>query len=167
MKRVGIIGCGRIAEQGHLPGYAELAGRIAVVAVADPAAERRDLLGDRFQIPPDSRYAEYRDLLARDDLDYVDICLPHHLHHAATIAAAEAGHNILLEKPLAANEDEALAMIAAVEKAGVVFSLIHNYSRQAVPGRVLELVHAGAIGTPYSGAIRRVRQLSLPGHGGL
>ena len=149
MKRVGIIGCGRIAEQGHLPGYAELAGRIAVVAVADPAAERRDLLGDRFQIPPDSRYAEYRNLLARDDLDYVDICLPHHLHHAATIAAAEAGHNILLEKPLAANEDEALAMIAAVEKAGVVFSLIHNYSRQRVPSRVLELVHAGAIGTPY------------------
>ena len=149
MKRVGIIGCGRIAEQGHLPGYAELAGRISVVAVADPAAERRDLLGERLGVPQEARYAEYLDLLARDDLDYVDICLPHHLHHAATIAAAEARHNILLEKPIAANEDEALAMIAAVEKAGVVFSLIHNYSRQAVPGRVLELVHAGAIGTPY------------------
>ncbi len=149
MKRVGIIGCGRIAEQGHLPGYVELADRIDVVAVADPAAERRDLLGDRLHIPSASRYVEYRDLLARDDLDYVDICLPHHLHHAATIAAAEAGHNILLEKPIAANEAEALEIIAAVEQADVVFSLIHNYSRQAVPGRVLELVHAGAIGTPY------------------
>ena len=167
MNRVGIIGCGRIAEQGHLPGYAELAGRISVVAVADPAAERRDLLGERLGVPQEARYAEYCDLLAHDDLDYVDICLPHHLHHAATIAAAEAGLNILLEKPIAANEDEALAMIAAVEKAGVVFSLIHNYSRQrcarprAGTGARRRNRHA------LSGAIRRVRQLSLPGHGGL
>ncbi len=149
MKRVGIIGCGRIAEQGHVPGYVELADRITVAAAADPAAARRDLVGERLGVPQAARYADYADLLARDDLDYVDICLPHHLHHAATIAAARAGHNILLEKPLAAREDEALEMIAAVEQAGVTFSLIHNYARQAVPGRVLELVHAGAIGTPY------------------
>lgn len=149
MKRVGIIGCGKIAERGHLDGYTELADRISVAAVADPAAERRDLLGGHFRVPPEARYADYRDLLARDDLDFVDICLPHHLHHPATLAAAEAGLNILLEKPIAAREDEALEMIAAVEKAGIVFSLIHNYSRQAVPSRVVELVHAGAIGAPY------------------
>lgn len=149
MKRVGIIGCGQIAARGHQSGYEALADRISVVAVADPAAERRDLLGGRFNVPADGRYADYRDLLARDDLDFVDICLPHHLHRPATLAAAAAGHNILLEKPIAAREDEALEMIAAVEKAGVVFSLIHNYSRQPVPARVLELVRAGAIGSPY------------------
>ena len=149
MKRVGIIGCGQIAARGHLEGYTALADRISVVAVADPAAERRDLLGDHFQIPAEARYADYHELLARGDLDFVDICLPHHLHHPATLAAAAAGHNILLEKPIAARENEALEMIAAVEKAGIVFSLIHNYSRQSVPARILELVHAGAIGTPY------------------
>ena len=149
MKRVGIIGCGQIAARGHQSAYTELADRINVVAVADPAVERRDLLGDQFKIQPEARYADYRDLLARDDLDFVDICLPHHLHHPATLAAADAGHNILLEKPIAAREDEALEMIDAVEKAGIVFSLIHNYSRQTVPARVVELVHAGAIGTPY------------------
>ena len=149
MKRVGIIGCGQIAARGHQSGYGELADRISVVAVADPAAERRGLLGDRFQIPAPARYDDYRDLLARDDLDFVDICLPHHLHHPATLAAAAAGHNILLEKPIAAREDEALEMIAAVEQAGIVFSLIHNYSRQSVPARILELVHGGAIGSPY------------------
>ena len=149
MKRVGIIGCGQIAARGHQSGYEELADRISVVAVADPAAERRDLLGSHFKVSADGRYADYRDLLARDDLDFVDICLPHHLHHPATLAAAAAGHNILLEKPIAAREDEALEMIDAVEKAGIVFSLIHNYSRQPVPARVLELVRAGAIGSPY------------------
>ena len=149
MKRVGIIGCGQIAARGHLSGYKELADRISVVAVADPSGERRDLLGDHFQIPAEARYDDYHHLLARDDLDFVDICLPHHLHHPATLAAAAAGHNILLEKPIAAREDEAREMIAAVEKAGIVFSLIHNYSRQGVPARILELVHAGAIGTPY------------------
>ena len=149
MKRVGIIGCGNIAARGHREAYAKLADRITVAAVADPAAERRDLLGDEFAVSADARYADYHDLLARDDLDYVDICLPHHLHHPATLAAAAAGHNILLEKPIAAREDEALEMIAAVEQAGIVFSLIHNYSRQSVPARLVELVHAGAIGTPY------------------
>lgn len=149
MKRVGIIGCGHIAARGHQSAYGDLADRITVAAVADPAPERRDLLGDNCHVPPEARHADYRDLLARDDLDFVDICLPHHLHHPATLAAAEAGVNILLEKPIAAREDEALEMIAAVEKAGVVFSLIHNYSRQTVPASVVELVHAGAIGTPY------------------
>lgn len=149
MKRVGIIGCGQIAARGHQSAYTELSDRISVAAVADPAAERRDLLGGHFEVPPEARYADYRDLLARDDLDFVDICLPHHLHHPATLAAAEAGLNILLEKPIAAQEDEALEMIAAVEEAGIVFSLIHNYSRQSVPARIVELVHAGAIGKPY------------------
>ncbi len=149
MKRVGIIGCGQIAARGHQSAYTALADRLSVVAVADPAVERRDLLGEQFQIPAESRYDDYHELLGRDDLDFVDICLPHHLHHPATLAAAEAGHNILLEKPIAAREDEALEMIAAIEKAGIVFSLIHNYSRQSVPARVVELVHAGAIGTPY------------------
>ncbi len=149
MKRVGIIGCGQIAARGHQSAYQELADRITVVAVADPAAERRDLLGGHFKVPADGRYADFRDLLARDDMDFVDICLPHHLHRPATLAAAAAGLNILLEKPIAAREDEALEMIAAVEQAGVVFSLIHNYSRQPVPARVLELVRGGAIGSPY------------------
>lgn len=149
MKRVGIIGCGHIAARGHQSAYGDLADRITVAAVADPAPERRDLLGDNCHVPPEARYPDYRDLLARDDLDFVDICLPHHLHRPATLAAAEAGVNILLEKPIAAKEDEALEMIAAVQKAGVVFSLIHNYSRQSVPARLVELVHAGAIGAPY------------------
>ncbi len=149
MQRVGIIGCGRIAHEGHAPAYQELADRVTVVAVADPAAERRSLLGDFFKLPATARHAEYRDLLARADVDFVDICLPHHLHREASVAAAAAGKHILLEKPIAASEADALAITAAVQQAGVTFSLIHNYTRQPVNGRVLELVRAGVIGQPY------------------
>ncbi|NTV43424.1 MAG: Gfo/Idh/MocA family oxidoreductase, partial [Syntrophobacteraceae bacterium] len=66
-------------------------------------------------------FARYEDLLDRKDIEAVVITLPNHLHHSAALAAARAGKHILLEKPMALNTGEALAMAAEAKRRGVCF----------------------------------------------
>ena len=72
---------------------------------------------------------DWRKLIARKDIDAVDICTPNNLHKEIAIAAAQAGKAILCEKPLAMNAAEGAEMVAAVEKAGVPNIVWYNYRR--------------------------------------
>lgn len=115
--RVALIGCGGISGA-HAAAYGKLGSGIAkVTATADSArqlAERRAAaLGAAFST------SDYQDAIARDDVDAVDICLPHHLHAEAAIAAARAGKHVLVEKPMACSMVECRAMVQAAEQAGV------------------------------------------------
>ena len=68
-------------------------------------------------------------LIARSDIDAIDICTPNDTHAEIAIAAAEAGKMVLCEKPLARTVAEAQPMVAAVEKAGVKNTVWYNYRR--------------------------------------
>src|ERR1700746_996015 len=72
---------------------------------------------------------DWRRLLARKDIDLVDICTPNNTHAEIAVAAAQAGKMILCEKPLAMNGPEGLKMVEAVEKAGVANMAWYNYRR--------------------------------------
>ncbi|HEX2524154.1 MAG TPA: Gfo/Idh/MocA family oxidoreductase [Terriglobia bacterium] len=72
---------------------------------------------------------DWRKLVARKDIDAIDICVPNNLHREIAVAAAGAGKMILCEKPLAMNSQEGAEMIAAVEKAGVANIVWYNYRR--------------------------------------
>jgi predicted dehydrogenase len=89
---------------------------------------------------------DWREVVARPDIDLVDICTPGDTHHEIAIAAAEAGKTVFCEKPLANTVAEAEAMLAAVQRHGVVHMVCHNYRR--VPAIVLakRLIDAGEIG---------------------
>ena len=80
---------------------------------------------------------DWRELVARDDIDLVDICVPNRLHCEIATAAAAAGKMILCEKPLALNVAEARQMVDAVEAAGVPNMVSFNYRR--VPAVALAL----------------------------
>ncbi|CAN5641912.1 Gfo/Idh/MocA family oxidoreductase [soil metagenome] len=90
--------------------------------------------------------SDWRDVVARDDVDVIDICVPTNLHAEVAIAAAEAGKHIFCEKPLSRTSAEARAMLAAATDAGVVHYLNHNYRR--VPAIMLakRLIDDGFVG---------------------
>jgi len=90
---------------------------------------------------------DWRDVVARDDIDIVDVSTPGDSHAEIAIAAARAGKAVFCEKPLANSVREAERMLAAVERAGVTHMICHNYRR--VPAVVLakRLIDAGEIGT--------------------
>jgi predicted dehydrogenase len=147
--RAGIIGCGRIVEEGHLPAFEALLDRVRVVAISDPVEARLELIGEALNVPESGRYTDYHDMIRRDDLDFVDLALPHFLHEEVIVACAKAGITILTEKPLTTSVESADRIVAALDETGTKLCVIHNYRHQPASAKALELVRAGKIGKPF------------------
>ena len=116
------------------------------VAVADPTPERLELGRATAGLAPSDAYADYRDVIARDDVGVVDVCVPPHVRREIVIAAARAGKHILSEKPLATVPADAAAMVDEARKAGVTLGLVHNYLFQPEIILARELIRSGALG---------------------
>ena len=89
---------------------------------------------------------DWRKLVARKDIDLVDINLPNDMHQEVAIAAAKAGKMILCEKPLARTGPEALKMVQAVERAGVANMVSYNYRRIPAVTLAKQLIDEGRLG---------------------
>ncbi|MEV6109563.1 Gfo/Idh/MocA family oxidoreductase [Streptomyces sp. NPDC051940] len=143
---IGLIGCGNISRA-HLRGYTAVPDLARVTAVADTdpaaAAERAGQAGGARV------FTDYRQLIEEADTDAVDICLPHHLHADAVIAAAKAGKHILCEKPLCLTEAEAERIADAVRDAGVTLMCAHSQLTLPAVARARELLDEGALGAVY------------------
>jgi len=110
--RVGLVGCGAIAQIMHIPHLTEYDEYFKLVAISDVYQPVLDAVGDRYGVM--HRYTDWRGLLARHDLDAVVLCHSGS-HHDTTIAALDAGKHVFVEKPLAWNvrETEDVARRAA------------------------------------------------------
>ena len=157
--RVGLIGCGGISRA-HVPGYRELRDAGEVVAVADVdrarAEERARELGCG------SVYADYQEVLARSDVDAVDICLPHFLHAPVALAAIAAGKHVLVEKPIAVRLDEAEAMVSAADRAGVILQVGHNERFEPQYQTMKEVLKERALGQVFSVRADHNQNVVLP-----
>lgn len=89
---------------------------------------------------------DWRKLVARKDIDAVDICVPNNLHAEIAIEAAKHGKMILCEKPLAMNAEEGMKMVEAVEKAGVANTVWYNYRRIPAVTLAKRLIEEGRLG---------------------
>ena len=89
---------------------------------------------------------EWKNLIAREDIDAIDICTPNDTHAEIAIAAAEAGKMVLCEKPLARTVAEAQPMVAAVEKAGVHNTVWYNYRRVPAVTLAKQVIDSGKLG---------------------
>ena len=89
---------------------------------------------------------DWRKLIARKDIDAIDICTPNNMHREIALAAAAASKTILCEKPLAMNSQEGAEMVAAVEKAGVANMVWYNYRRVPAVTLAKNLIDEGRLG---------------------
>lgn len=89
---------------------------------------------------------DWRKLLAREDIDLIDIACPNDMHKEIAIAAAKAGKMILCEKPLSMNGPDGLKMVQAVEKAGVPNMVWYNYRRVPAVALAKQLIDEGRLG---------------------
>ncbi|HEV2106938.1 MAG TPA: Gfo/Idh/MocA family oxidoreductase [Thermomicrobiales bacterium] len=151
MLRVGIIGSGNIARKRHAPGWLNVAGKARVTAVSDidldAAAELADILCAEGEKP--AIYEDFKKLIREADIDAVDICLPHHLHSEAILAAVAAGKHILCEKPMCITLKEADQIVEAVDKAGVVYMSAHNELFFPPIAAAKTFIDRGTLGKPY------------------
>ncbi|MFC0527747.1 Gfo/Idh/MocA family protein [Phytohabitans kaempferiae] len=122
-------------------------GRARVVAVAEPDPGRRGRFAAEFGIPPEHAYTDWRDLAAAGRVgDAVVVATQDQMHADPTVAFAELGYHILLEKPMATTEADALRIAAAVEKAGVIFAVCHVMRYTPYSATLKGLLDGGAIG---------------------
>ena len=121
--KIGIIGCGAIAQIQHLPHLRELDDQFAIGGLADLSPKLLEVVGEEYGVPPERRFLDYREMV-HSDIDGVVVC-PSGSHAAPSIAAAEAGKHILVEKPMCTTVGEAEAMVAAADKAGVVLMVAY------------------------------------------
>ncbi len=89
---------------------------------------------------------DWRKLVARDDIDAIDICVPNNFHAEIAIAAAQNGKAVLCEKPLAMNPAEGQKMVDAIEKAGVANTVWYNYRRVPAVTLAKQLIDEGRLG---------------------
>ncbi|MBO1004004.1 Gfo/Idh/MocA family protein [Pseudogracilibacillus auburnensis] len=112
--RIGLIGSGIIGKT-HLDKYAEI-GDAEIVAVCDLNEQELKKVAEQYQIP--NTYTNYRDLLKRDDIDAVDVCLHNNLHAPITIDALRAGKHVYCEKPIAGSYIDGKEMLDTARECG-------------------------------------------------
>jgi len=142
---IGLIGCGSIAQESHLPAIKRIPSA-RLVAVADSDEARARSASEEFGA--EKWYEDYRTLLEQKEIVAVDICTPTKYHAEMAVAAARAGKHVLCEKPVALSLEDADRMIHACSKNNVKLMVAH--SRRFIPrySIVRSIIKEGLIGKP-------------------
>lgn len=161
MLKVGIIGCGGIANQKHLPALAGIE-EVKVVAFCDINEERAILSKNTYGTSDSRVYSDYKEMLEKEDLDIVHVCTPNSSHAEISIAAMEADNHVMCEKPMAKTAEEARAMIEASEKTGKKLTIGYQ-NRFRKDSQFLHAACAdGELGEIYNAKAHAIRRRAVP-----
>lgn len=149
--RVGIIGCGAIAQEAHLKGYAACKD-VEVAAVCDVDEGRAREAAGKFGVP--DVYTSHQELLVDRSIDAVSICTPNYLHATQTVDALKAGKHVLVEKPMATTREDAQAMIDAARKTGKILMVGFTHRFFRANRHMKKLIDKGTIGKVFSVRVR-------------
>ncbi len=160
--RVGIIGTGGISHL-HMDGYKllEKEGIVEVVAVCDINKKKVERYAEKYNVK--NYYYDLNEMLAKEKLDCVSVCTWNAAHKIATVAALNAGCNVICEKPMAMNSAEAQEMIDAAEKAGKILQIgfVRRFGNDA--DIVNRYIASGNMGDIYYAKATYLRRDGCPG----
>ncbi|TDF97222.1 Gfo/Idh/MocA family protein [Paenibacillus piri] len=123
--RVGIIGCGGIANAKHMPSLAKLP-QVELAAFANRTPDKARLAAQSFGSADAKVYADYRELLEDRTIDVVHVCTSNDTHAEIAIAALAAGKHVMCEKPMAKTTAEARRMVEAAKRSGKKLTISYN-----------------------------------------
>ena len=148
--RIGLIGCGFMGRT-HSNGYnrlsnffPELEYRPVLKVVCSRNANKASAFAEQWGY--ESFETDWKMVIAREDVDAVDICTPNDMHAEIAIAAAAAGKMVLSEKPLARSLSEGEGMVEALKKAGVKNTVWYNYRRIPAVTLAKQIIDSGKLG---------------------
>ena len=160
--RIGLIGCGNVGVNAHIPAVQANEG-MTIAAAADPTPERLQAAAAAAGLGPDDLHADWRDLIARADVESVIVATPQRFRPEIVMAAARAGKHVLAEKPLALTPADAQAMIDAACASGVTLATVHNYHFMPVYRDIKEVLDSGEIGQPEIAVLNYLGVEDRPG----
>lgn len=159
--RVGIIGCGGIANGKHLPAL-KAVQEVEMVAFCDIIESRAQEAAKKYGTPDAKVYADYRKLLEDKSIDVVHVCTPNRSHSFITVDALEAGKHVMCEKPMAINAAEAKKMLDAAKRTGKKLTIGYQNRHRPDSLFVKAECEAGTIGEIYYAKATALRRRAVP-----
>ncbi|MBR5453642.1 MAG: Gfo/Idh/MocA family oxidoreductase [Clostridia bacterium] len=159
--RVGIIGCGGIANGKHIPGIQAIEG-VEIVALCDIIVEKAERTKERHGLTNAKIYQDYKELLKDESIDDVQICTPNRSHSFITIDSLEAGKNVMVEKPMAINAVEAKKMLDAAKRTGKALTVAYQNRQRPEMRYLRDEVAAGTFGDIYYAQATAIRRRGVP-----
>ncbi|MCL7749759.1 Gfo/Idh/MocA family protein [Halalkalibacter alkaliphilus] len=160
--RIGIIGCGGIANQKHLPALSTFSDIAEIVAFCDVVVERAIEAKEKYGTEDSGVYADYLELLKDESIDLVHVLTPNNSHAPITVAAFEAGKHVLCEKPMAATSKDAKQMIDAWKKSGKKFTIGYQNRFRRDVQTLRKACDEDALGEIYFAKAHALRRKAVP-----
>ena len=160
--KIGIIGCGGIANNKHMPALKQLSDKCEMAAFCDIIPERAEKAAKEYGTPDAKVCTDYNELLADKSIDVVHVLTPNVAHCPITVAAFEAGKHVMCEKPMAHNSADAQKMIDAWKKSGKKFTI--GYQNRFRPE--IQMLHKcceqDELGEIYFAKAHAIRRRAVP-----
>ncbi len=165
MLRVAVVGVGWAGAR-HVEAIRELGRKVALDCLVDTDADHLKAVAEALGV--EKTRTDIDDVLADSEVDAVSIALPHALHCEVSVAAAEAGKHVLVEKPMAMTVAEATRMIEAADRAGVKLYVAENVTYTPMSWFLRKIVQTGkfigeVVSASFAGGFRAVPSYGYPG----
>ena len=160
--RVGIIGCGGIANQKHFPALAAQKELCEMVAFCDIIEERAKKACEEYGAEGAKYYTDYKDLLKDESIDVVHVCTPNVAHSPITCDAFAAGKHVMCEKPMAHNTEAAQKMMDAWKASGKKFTVGYQNRFRQDTQMLHAACEAGDLGEIYFAKAHAIRRRAVP-----
>lgn len=160
--KIGIIGCGGIANQKHFPALKENSNLNEIVAFCDVIEERATKAAKEFGVENARVYTDYKELLKDKEVEVIHICTPNVSHSVIAIDAFAAKKHVYCEKPMSHRTDEAEKMVEAWKASGMKFTVGYQNRFRPEVMNLHEACSNGDLGEVYYGKAHAVRRRGVP-----
>ena len=161
MIKIGIVGCGGIANGKHMPSLKKLPD-VEMTAFCDLIPERAAKAAAEYGATDAKTFTDYKELLALKDIEVVHVLTPNVSHAEISIAAMEAGKHVMCEKPMAKTAAEARKMLETHKKTGKLLSIGYNGRSDAAYLHARKLAEDGVLGDIYYTRATMLRRRGVP-----
>ncbi len=162
--KVGIIGCGGIANGKHMPSLKAVEG-VEMVAFCDLIVERAERAAIQYGVPGAKVYTDYRELIADPAIEVVHVCTPNRSHAELSIAAMQAGKHVMCEKPMAKTAADAKRMVEVARETGKKLTIGYQHRQKPSARYAKEYIENGSLGDIYYANCYAIRRRGTPNWG--
>ena len=159
--KIGIIGCGGIANGKHMPSLKKIKN-VQMVAFCDIIEERAVKAAEEYGVEGAKVYTDYKELLKDREIEVVHVCTPNRSHAFISIDAMEAGKHVMCEKPMAKTYKEAKEMLDASERTGMKLTIGYQSRWRADSLYLKKMCEDGELGEIYYGKAIALRRRAVP-----
>ncbi|MBT2721137.1 Gfo/Idh/MocA family protein [Bacillus sp. ISL-46] len=160
--KIGIIGCGGIANQKHFPALSQFKDISEMVAFCDIKIDRAEKAAKEYGTPDAKVYEDYRELLKDESIDIIQVLTPNVSHSPITVASFEAGKHVMCEKPMAHTTEAAQKMIDAWKKSGKKFTIGYQNRFRPEVQSLYKSCEKDELGDIYFAKAHALRRRAVP-----